>query len=638
MHITNQDGTLRLFAGRYSLICPSDRPFVYVHDIEGRRLADLFVYSGVNTLSGPDDTTAPGAWVVDERPGEVVLEISVPSSIWERKTYRFHCLPERFWYEIEVEGEGLLWDVDYFGGYYSGQQRWGSGFVWSGQRFRQGFSPEPYEDERIYFSPAENTSIDLQGVPLPGKGGWFFTPAPFCYAFQTPGAWLGVGVEARPGANQFNEYAYHGRDGSFYLSLAYEGHTRVRRRYLLPGIGFDLAQDPYAALEAHVRVLYDRGFACDSPPGPRPAWWSEPIFCGWGAQNGAANLEKQQAASAAGLKRLSGEAARPYSPAAYSRQERYDGFLDDLARRGVDPGIVVLDDKWQLTYGDNQVDPQKWPDLPGFIQAQHARGRKVLLWLKAWDPEGLPPEECICNQSGQALAVDPTHPAYEQRLRASVRRMLAAGEYGADGFKIDFTARIPSGPGLILHGQEWGLELMRRYLSIIYTEARLVKPDALIMTHTPHPYLAEVVDMIRLNDMNIRTDINRAMRHRARVASLACPGAIIDTDNWPVTDRAAWRKYMKIQAGLGVPSLYYTTHIDMTLEPLEERDYRLIRRTWEGHRQRAAAARSGGQALLRPWPQVLRERLQAWFGWLRRPPKDGLRNFRLDSFLNGRGG
>jgi hypothetical protein len=127
----------------------------------------------------------------------------------------------------------------------------------------------------------------------------------------------------------------------------------------------------------------------------------------------------------------------------------------------------------------NEVDEAKWPDLPGFIGREHEAGRKVLLWLKMWDPEGVPPEECVRNAAGTSIAVDPGNPAYEARLRASVRRMLGHDGYGADGFKIDFSARIPSGPGLQHHGQLWGLELMRRYLEIIYDEAKRVKPDAL---------------------------------------------------------------------------------------------------------------------------------------------------------------
>jgi hypothetical protein len=169
--------------------------------------------------------------------------------------------------------------------------------------------------------------------------------------------------------------------------------------------------------------------------------------------------------------------------------------------------------------------------------------------------------------------------------------MVSPRGYGADGFKIDFTARIPAGPGLTLYGDTWGLELMRDYLRIVHSEARRVKPDALIMAHTPHPYLADVVDMIRLNDANhgrdTRRDINPSMTHRARLAAIACPTAIIDTDNWPMPNKAAWRAYMNLQPELGVPSLYFATHIDATGEALDAEDYRLIRDVWARYRARS---------------------------------------------------
>jgi hypothetical protein len=167
--------------------------------------------------------------------------------------------------------------------------------------------------------------------------------------------------------------------------------------------------------------------------------------------------------------------------------------------------------------------------------------------------------------------------------------MLCPDGYDADGFKIDFTHRIPVGPGLLAHGTAWGLELMRLYLATIYSEAKAVKPDALVMTHTPHPYLADVLDMIRLNDMvdlsrladpAVGRDIRRTVTTRARVARIAMPGTLIDTDNWPVRDKAMWREYLRLQPSIGVPSLYFADRIDVTQEMFDADDYELIRETW----------------------------------------------------------
>ena len=112
------------------------------------------------------------------------------------------------------------------------------------------------------------------------------------------------------------------------------------------------------------------------------------------------------------------------------------------------------------------------------------------------------------------------------------------------------------------------------------------------MSHTPHPYLQDVVDMVRLNDINHGRDINESMTHRARVAAIACPTISIDTDDWPMPDKDAWRAYTRLQPQLGVPSLYYVTHIDSTGEALDAEDYRLIRESWAQYRDRSNSALS----------------------------------------------
>lgn len=582
MITTNKKSVLQITRETYRLSFLTDRPFVNIDSASGDRLAELFALSSIHSLNGRDDTTRIGEWEIHEQPDVTTVLLHAESSLWKTKRYRFQCFPRRFTYEVEIEGNGTLAEVNYFGGYYSGQPRWGSGFFWSGQHFLSGFNPEPNMDERNCFSPEANTGIDLMGVPLPGRGDWFFTPPPFCFAMQLPQGWLSIGVETAPGQNRFTEYAYHGKHSAFYLTLAYDGHTTVQGCYQLPAIGFDFAEEEHAALERHVKELTTiRSFSAllsedaqgnSNKNGEKGSpWWHSPIFCGWGAQSHLASCSKGHAPD-------------------YSRQELYDDFLGTLETAGLNPGIVVLDDKWQSTYGENCADEQKWPDLPGFISRQHTSGRKVLLWLKAWDFEGLPVEECITNAAGLPVACDPSNPAYERRLRAMVYRMLSPLGYDADGFKIDFTARTPCGPGLNLYGDTWGLELMRMYLAILHSEAKRIKPDALVMTHTPHPYLQDVVDMIRLNDINKGHDVNQAMAQRARMASIACPKAVIDTDDWPMPDKATWRAYTSLQPDLGVPSLYYVTHIDSTGEALGEDDYRLIRESWARYRQKHSLA------------------------------------------------
>lgn len=572
----------------YTLTLPADRPFAYL-DRGGQRVVELFVPGGVHPLQGRDDTTEIAPWEEESGTQESVFTLRCRSSVWESKVYTLRCTPERITLGTTVCGEGDLAEVEYGGGYCSARPRWGSGRFFSGASFEQVFNPEPNAEDRSTLSPSSSAVIDLTGGPLPGRRHWTFTPAPFLFGFDTGNGWLGLGIEPAAGENRFTEYRYHGGEG-FWLSLSYEGYTAVRGEYVLPDLGIDFADDPLAALDAHVTHLRASGRA---PTGGqnRPDWWSRPMFCGWGAQCGLAAVEGGYTVSDPARPDHRAFLATMSRAASYARQEVYEGFLEHLAAQGIAPGTVVLDDKWQSTYGGNEVDERKWPDLRGFIRERHGQEQHVLLWLKAWDPEGVPAEECIRNASGLPLAVDPTNPAYEARLRAQVRRMLSPDGYDADGFKIDFTHRIPGGPSMQLARPVWGLELMKVYLGIIYREAKAAKPDALIMTHTAHPYMSDTLDMVRLNDMLDLTrlddptagmDIERTVTFRARVARIACPDALIDTDNWPVRNREMWRRYVRLQRSLGVPSLYFASAVDLTQEPLERADYDALHEAWHG--------------------------------------------------------
>jgi hypothetical protein len=281
-----------------------------------------------------------------------------------------------------------------------------------------------------------------------------------------------------------------------------------------------------------------------------------------------------------------------------ARQDLYDWWLAVLAAHGIEPGTVVVDDRWQAAYGTGEPDTSRWPDLRGWIRERHAAGQRVLLWWKAWDPEGLPPQECVLDPSGVPVAADPGSPAYLARLARIVGRLLGPDGIDADGFKIDFTQWAPSGrllrrPGAP-PGAPWGIAALHAMLRTIYDAAKAAKPDALIVTHTPHPCFADVTDAIRLNDVLKSDPEGRpvpaadqlAFRHA--VVTEALPRHLVDTDQWPIVDRAAWRAYVAAQGGLGVPALYYVDRIDSSGEELTPEDLALVATAWRTYREARA--------------------------------------------------
>ena len=500
----------------------------------------LRLLSAFDTVDGVDETLEIAAPRVV---GDARVEVARRSTLWERAAVTVTCGEDTVDVVASVSGRGRVTDVHLAGGRSLAASK-ATGFLSSGSTFTRLFSPNPEDPGRIERSTRERVAIGVTGDGELGRAHWFFTPAPLYLALGADaGAWLTVSLAAPVEELTFPQLVYDGRDRAFVLRLEYEGHTEVDGELraptvvLRPGV-----TDPYEGLRLHRADLVARGAAPAPAARDLPAWWTEPIFCGWGAQSQLA---------------VETEAPAP----ALATQANYDAFLDHLERHDVVPGTIVLDDKWQSAYGTNEPDARKWPDLRAWIDARHARGQRVLLWWKAWDAEGLPPELCVRTSGGAPVAVDPTNPDARAAVASSIERMLGAGGLDADGLKVDFTARTPSGASLRSHGESWGLALLHELLATVYAAAKRAKPDALVITHTPHPSFVDVTDMIRLNDMLRLGDplprprIVPQMQYRADVVRAACPELLVDTDDWCVPDLEQWREYLSVKTLLGVPAL-----------------------------------------------------------------------------------
>lgn len=573
--VSHDDG-IHVSARAYSLSFRPGRPYALLTDADGVAWADLLLCSSLHTSAGLDDTAALTQPAIETDAEGVTVTIDARSSVWESRRLVLRCREETLALRVEVAGTGSLTDAFLLGGYSSVEPGRGTGWFASGAGFRSLVNPGPSSPDALALAAAEPASVDVVGGSQPGRGNWFFTPPPFCYPVsRSPvsgpglpeGPWMTMGLAAAISEQQFTGFHYEPGERTFALRLSYEGATRVDGAFATPWLLFTFgASDPYEGIASYVRAT---GF--EAPRREVAAWWREPIFCGWGAQCHLAWTSGGRAAD-------------------FATQRQYDAFLASLDVNGIDPGTLVIDDKWERAYGSGEPDPDRWPDLRGWIARRHAEGRRVLLWWKAWDPEVVPPGLCVRNAAGLPVSVDPSNPAYLERLESVIARMLSPDGHDADGLKVDFTALTPSGPGMSRNGASWGVELLHRLMEAIYRAAKRAKPDALVMTHTPNPSFADVTDMIRLNDVQRLDDPSPGadfvahMVHRARIARAALPGVLIDTDNWAMPDRATWRRYLELQGELGVPSLYYTSHIDCSGEAFDEEDYAALRDAWSAYR------------------------------------------------------
>ena len=132
------------------------------------------------------------------------------------------------------------------------------------------------------------------------------------------------------------------------------------------------------------------------------------------------------------------------------------------------PATIVIDDKWQETYGRTSRTRRSGPTCAAGSPSATTRGQKVLLWWKAWDPEGLDAGALHPPPDGVPVALDPSNPEARELLREVMHELVSPDGLDADGLKVDFTARTPSGRALAPHGPAWGIALLHELLRVVY--------------------------------------------------------------------------------------------------------------------------------------------------------------------------
>ena len=592
-------------------------PYAVLRGPDARRFADLDLLASVHTTDGPDETTSVGLPEVLRDGPDVVVRVRCGSTAWRSRTTVLRCRPEHAELTVEVERDAssvavtMLDDVTVLGGRAT-LASGAAGVFRSAIRFQGVLVPAATEPVRLVRSASTPAVLGVVGDAAPGRLSAVFAPPPLVFGLTrtvpddatgapTDGC-LGLSLRAPVRAQTFTAVHYEPLDGGFLLRLTYEGHTAVRDRWTSPVLVVRPADDGWGVLDDHRADLVATGCATDRGPDV-PDWWAEPLFCGWGAQSARSVHALHHELATPGVDTApegdEDEADVARLAPTFARADVYDTFLARLRDHGLRPGTVVIDDRWQREYGTGSVDSDAWPDLRGWIHRRHDDGQRVLLWWKAWDVEGVPPEECIRDATGRPVTVDPTNPAYRARLTAVVRDLLGPAGLGADGFKIDFTQRGPSGRTLVGGDGSWGIALLHELLRIIAEAARSVRPDALLVAHAVHPGFADVCGMVRTNDVSKVDPDGRpvpvadqlTMRHA--IVTRTLPHHPVDTDQWPMPNRSEWLAYAERQVDLGVPALYYVESIDRSGEAIDGGDLRVVAATWDRYRARLVERRAG---------------------------------------------
>jgi hypothetical protein len=170
-----------------------------------------------------------------------------------------------------------------------------------------------------------------------------------------------------------------------------------------------------------------------------------------------------------------------------------------------------------------------------------------------------------------------------------VRHLLGPDGLDADGFKVDFTQRTPSGRSMSA-STTWGVAALHTLLTSLHACAKAAKPDSLLICHAVHPSFGDVQDMVRLNDVSkrdihgVRVPVAEQALFRREIVRRVLPDHPIDTDQWPMPTRAEWLAYAQTQWRLGVPALYYVEAIDRSGERIGPEHLAVIADTWRDYR------------------------------------------------------
>ncbi|MGH3713984.1 MAG: hypothetical protein ACRDT4_11070 [Micromonosporaceae bacterium] len=568
---------------------------------------------GIDTDAGLDRTVDSGPATLERRPDFDRITWSARSTLWTKR-YQVDVFEGHLTFNVEVEGHGQVDAVRYFDAipdtgfreHFALTKHFNDRGFTSARAYSEGspvgfrvvMCPEPNSHARQVFRPHEYAQVSVNADLDYCGGNFVANPGllAFAVAVDPDREWWALGLATQPGSHTFSEFEYLGGE-DFALNLNCWGVPRVEGTFTPPAVVLVPGRTGADALEGYVRVLHDAALI------PRPRreeapWWQRPIVCGWGHQCYQADLFRV---------RSSPERGRDNAAYMLCTEVNYRDIVARLDAMNLPYGTLVIDARWFLTGGLKNIDLGRWPDLPGFVEHLHRQGRKVLLWWGPWDAEGISADECVRwhpehelrpNRPGRLakfgqpdvgakLGVDVTLPPVRRRIREQIRLLLGSGPgcVNADGLKIDHLAAVPGLHGMIFgkgSGQLFGVEAAHTMQRLIYTAAKEVKPDALIIGQSPNPYFSDAQDMVRLGDIyaHRQDSVLAEMTFRADMVRVADPTLLIDTDGWPLPSLAAWREYVAHQPELGVPSLYYVSHLDTTGEALTERDFATLRRAW----------------------------------------------------------
>jgi hypothetical protein len=460
------------------------------------------------------------------------------------------------------------------------------------------FNPEPNVYSRHLFNYFEYSQISVNSDFSDYCGGnFYFNPGILCFLVKNRKntKWLSFGLSVKNNEYLFCDYEYIGGI-NFGLNLNYCGAKTVNGNFETPKIIFCIGDTELITLTKYVSILQNNFESQENKKIYQ--WWKGPIICPVGQQYYQTDLFRIRSPK---------ERKKDYAGYFACTQLNSENFIKTIDSYGLNWKIFIIDVKWFINPGQKIIDEGRWPNMKQFVKDIHDRGKKVLIWWSPWDTDGWGIDECITylgdenyiykNRKGRfskvddlsnmiKLAPDISLDTVQHKVRIQLEGLIGSKGVDIDGVKLDHTAATPGLFGMKFPTNSkkiFGIELLHYYQKFLFDTIKNIKEDALIMGQSPNPYFADCTDVIRLGDTythNSNSVIGQ-MDMRFTMAKLANSNWLIDMDGWPMPSLRAFLEYMKYQPNKGIPSLYYSSHLDTTNELIPLEYFNAIKILWD---------------------------------------------------------
>jgi len=198
---------------------------------------------------------------------------------------------------------------------------------------------------------------------------------------------------------------------------------------------------------------------------------------------------------------------------------------------------IIVDDGWQtMDTGRGYAftgdwEPERMPDMKGFVDGCHALGVKVMLWYavpfvgkNAKAAPRFKDKSLRFEERLGAYVLDPRFPEVREYVVDTYRRALR--DWGLDGFKLDFIERFVADDKTVLEatgGRDFASvnEATDRMMTDVLAELRKVKPDVMIEFRQPYigPLIRKYGNMFRASDCPNSYLLNRVRTVDLRLLS-----------------------------------------------------------------------------------------------------------------------